>query len=134
MAAISVVAERRPVIPAVVHRNITIENNTIEETPGLAVLVASADHVVVRNNTIIRSNQLSFASLRTGADIDAAARGSMMVTRASNVNITGNRQVLSDDMFDSGVYVDSRNTVAVTVDKNTVEIGPTYARRISSRR
>ena len=77
------------------------------------------------NNTIIRSNQLSFAALRTGADIDAAARGSIMVTRASNVSVTGNRQVLSDDMFDSGVYVDSRNTLAVTVTGNIVETAPT---------
>ena len=122
MAAINVVGDTTTgLLSTAVHRNITIEDNIVEDTPGLAMLVASADHVVVRNNTIIRSNQLSFASLRTGADIDAAARGSVMITRASNVTVTGNRQLLSDDMFDSGVYVDPRNTIAITVGNNTLE-------------
>ena len=117
MGAISIVGDTATGIAAApVHQRISIEDNHIEDVPGLAVLVASADGVAVRNNAIVRSNQVPFAALRTGVNIDAAARGSIMITRASNVTVAGNRQVVSPDMFDSGVYVDPRNTSGISID------------------
>lgn len=104
-----------------VHRNILFENNTIADTPGLAILVASSNGVTVRNNTIVRSNQIPFDSYHTGEAFDAKAKGSIMVTRASNVSVTGNHQVISSDMFDKGVYVDQRNTSNIVVQDNIEE-------------
>jgi uncharacterized repeat protein (TIGR01451 family) len=131
MGAISLVADVPSGISAYpVHRNVVIEGNTIIDTPGLAILVGSSDGVTMQNNTIIRSNQISFAQLRSGVDIDATAHGSIMVTRASNVSVTGNRQILTSDMFDHGIYVDARNTTNVTA-MNNVEVVDTSAPTVS---
>jgi len=102
-------------------KNILIERNTVIDVPGLAILIASCQGVTVRDNTVVRSNQEPFEKYRTGEGIDAKAKGSIMVTRASNVTITGNRQIITPDMFDKGIYVDSRNTSNIVVTNNSEE-------------
>jgi parallel beta-helix repeat protein len=128
MGAISLIADVATGISSYpVHRNVVIENNTITDTPALAILVASSDGVTVRDNTITRSNQRLFSELRTGAGIDAAAQGSIMITRASNVTVTGNREVIEPGRPDRGIYVDVRNTSNVVVTGNTQSVGPTIS-------
>ena len=109
-----------------VHKNVLIEGNTIINTAGLAILVASSDGVIVRNNTINGSNMQSFDVLRSGVGIDAKAMRSIMVTRASNVTVAGNRQVISLSQYDKGVYVDPRNTSGVTEQDNNEVSYPAF--------
>jgi uncharacterized protein (TIGR03437 family) len=102
-----------------VHNNVLIEGNTIINTIGLAVLIASSDGVIVRNNIINGSNMESYDVIRSGAAIDATAMRSIMVTRTANVTVAGNRQVISLSQYDKGVYVDPRNTSNVTAQDNS---------------
>ncbi len=110
-----------------VHKNVLIEGNTIINTIGLAILVASSDGVTVHNNTINGSNMQSFDVIRSGVAIDAKAMRSIMVTRASNITVTGNRQVISLSQHDKGVYVDLRNTSGVTAQDNIEVNYPAHA-------
>ena len=98
--------------PAPIHRNILIEGNTIKDTPGLAIFVTSSEDVIIRNNTIINSNTEPFNG--TGSGIGLAARGSIMIARASNVVISGNDQTAKKKTWDRGVYVDAATTKNVT--------------------
>jgi hypothetical protein len=128
MAAISLVGDvASGISPHPVHRNVRIEANTIVDTPGLAVLVGSADGVTVQDNRIVRSNQVPFSVLRSGAAIDATARGSIMVTRAANVVVQRNHEVIAAGRSDHGVFVDLRNTAGVVVRDNTRQFGPSLS-------
>ena len=128
MAAISLIGDvAAGISPHYVHRNVVIENNTITDTPALAILVGSADGVTVQGNTIVNSNQIPFTVLRTGTGIDAAARGAIMVTRAANVTVRNNHEVVAGGRPDRGVYVDPRNTANVVVAGNTQRFGPTLS-------
>lgn len=117
MAALNVVVDTETGLGDYpVHRDILIEGNTIEDTSGLAVLITSASGVTLKDNRIIDSNSQPFYF--TGALIDARAQGAVMVTRASDVLITGNRLTFSRPAFGKEIYVDSRNTARITVENN----------------
>lgn len=90
-----------------VHRNIVIEGNTITDTPGLAVLVASSRGVVIRNNRITDSNTRPFGD--AGSAVDAPAQGAIMVTRAADVTVAGNR-FSGKTIPAPAVFIDRRNT------------------------
>lgn len=102
--------------PAHVHRNIRIEENTIENTPGLAMLISSSQNVAIANNIIINSNQEPFAG--TGEAIDATAKGSIMVTRSGNISLLGNTVKVQDQPPDNPIYIDERNTVNINVENS----------------
>jgi hypothetical protein len=128
MAAISLIGDvATGISPHHVHGNVVIEDNTITDTPALAFLVGSANGVTVQGNTIVHSNQVPFDTLRTGTGIDAAARGAIMVTRAANVIVRNNHEVVASGRPDRGVYVDVRNTANVVVAGNTQQFGPTLS-------
>ena len=112
MACINLVADTGRLAEGIAHRNVTIENNTIEDTPGLAILVSSSDTVTIRGNTIIDANSQPFD--KTGEAIDAKAGGAIMVTRASNVVIGKNTEKATRKRFAEGVYIDPRNTKNIT--------------------
>ena len=99
-----------------VHKNIRITDNIIVDTPGLAILAASASGVVISNNTIINSNTQPFSD--TGAGIKAAAQGTIMVTRASNVEISGNHLETSMEVCDRGIYADPSSTEDIRIFNN----------------
>ncbi len=125
MAAISLIGDvAAGISPHHVHENVVIEDNTITDTPALAILVGSANGVTVQGNTIVRSNQIPFDILGTGTGIDAAARGAIMVTRAVNVTVRNNHEVIASGRPDRGVFVDLRNTASVVVSGNTQQFGP----------
>lgn len=96
-----------------VHHDIVIEGNTIRDTPGLAILVSSARHVVIRNNHVIDGNTQPFGN--AGTTIDAPPQGAIMVTRASHVIVGGNR-FSGKTATSPFVFVDSRNTQNVTTN------------------
>jgi hypothetical protein len=128
MAAISLLGDvAAGIAPHPVHRNVVIAENTITDAPALAILVGSADGVTVEDNTIVHANQIPFAVLRTGTGIDAPAHGSIMVTRAVNVTVRNNHEVIAAGRPDRGVYVDVRNTGNVVVSGNTQQFGPTVS-------
>jgi hypothetical protein len=108
-----------------IHSNIRFEENEIRDTPGLAILVASARAVSVRGNRITGANRQPFEN--AGAAIDAKAAGTIMVTRASDVEVAGNRITAAGAVFATGVHVDERNTRNVTVkgNKTSTEHGNT---------
>lgn len=117
MACVSLIAEVPTGIgDAPVHRNVTFERNTIRDTPGLALLVASSEGVVIKDNVIIDANTEPFD--HTGEAIDAKAEGTIMVTRASCVTITGNKRVGSRTAHRKGIHIDARNTDCVTIEGN----------------
>src|SRR4051812_46051797 len=47
------------------------------------------------------------------------ASGSIMVTRASNVTMTGNRELVFSGTTDRGIYVDAESTSAIRQENNT---------------
>ncbi len=108
MACINLVADTGRLADGIAHRNVVIENNTIEDTPGLAILVSSSDTVAIRGNTIIDANTQPFE--KTGEAIDAKADGAIMITRSSNVTIGKNTEKATRKRFAEGVYIDARNT------------------------
>ena len=116
MACINVLVDAGGLGDYPLHRNITIEENTIRDTPGLAMLIASAENVAIRNNQIVDANTEPFENC--GAGIDARAQGTIMVTRASSVKITGNQYSRTKPVHDAGIYVDQRNTRGITIKRN----------------
>ena len=114
MAAVNVVADVPAGITSVaVHRNLLFENNLVSDTPALAMLIASADSVTVRNLSIVDSNTQPPG--KTGSAIDAQEKASVMVTRASKVTIADLSQTSTRTTYAVGVYVDPRNTANVQV-------------------
>ncbi|HOF17554.1 MAG TPA: right-handed parallel beta-helix repeat-containing protein, partial [Phycisphaerae bacterium] len=95
------------------HRDIVFEDNVIRDTPGLALLIASAKNVVVRGNRIVNANTEPFDG--AGEGIDAKADGAIMITRASDVDVRDNVITGAGPAHGLGVYVDGRNTSNVRV-------------------
>jgi hypothetical protein len=117
MACINVVADTLSGLGDYpVHRDIRIEDNTIRDTPGLAILVASAENVALRNNRIVDANTEPFAG--AGAGIGATARGAIMVTRASGVTISGNECSSTRRVYERGIHVDPGTTRNITLGRN----------------
>ncbi len=108
-----------------VNKNILFEGNTISRTPGLALFVSSAAGISVSNNVIMNSNTLGAFPPWYGSAIGVTAHGSIMVTKASNVTVTGNRQIISAELVEKGIYVDPANTTNITVQDN---VGPVAGR------
>lgn len=96
-----------------VHRHVVIEDNTISDTPGLAILVSSARGVAIRGNSITDANTRPFAG--AGTAIDAPAAGAVMVTRSEEVTVTGN-SFAGRTIPDPPIHIDRRNTRQVVVD------------------
>jgi hypothetical protein len=140
MACVNVTAAVRDGMSRVaVHRDIRIEGNVVVDTPGLAFLVSSCEGVTLANNTVERANTRPWSEQATGEAnntverantrpwseqatgeaVDAKASGSIMITRASRVAVTGNRELVFSGGADKGIYVDPRNTSEVTLDGNT---------------
>jgi len=117
MAAVSLVVDTPTGLGTYpVHCDITFERNVVRETPGLAFLVASARDVTVSGNVIVDANTEPFDG--TGSAIDAAADGSVMVTRAANVRVLRNRRAATRPTHATGIHVDGRNTSDVVVEGN----------------
>jgi hypothetical protein len=120
MACVNVTASvRTGLTPAPLHRRLTLDANVVVDTPGLAYLLASCDGVTFTNNTSERSNTVAWSELRSGEAIYAKASGSIMVTRASNVTMTGNRELVFSGTTDRGIYVDAESTSAIRQENNT---------------
>lgn len=114
MACVNLVADTKPGLSDYpVHRNILLEDNTIEDTPGLAILIASAENVVVRNNTITNANSEPFAD--TGKAIGAEARGTIMVTRAAEVALYNNTESADRHRHAQGLFVDPATTSGIAL-------------------
>ena len=117
MACISLIAESPSgLCDAVVHRNVILERNTVRDTPGLAVLIASSQGVVLKDNLFVDSNTEPFEG--TGEGIDAKADGAIMITRSRDVAVTGNKLANSWQTFSKAIYVDARNTKNIVVEDN----------------
>jgi hypothetical protein len=93
---------------APIHRRVTFERNRIIDTPGRALLIASASHIMVRNNTIIDANTIP----PMGATEPPC---SVFVTRASNVVISGLTEQSTKDTYGKGVSVDHDTTSGVVI-------------------
>ncbi|MDD5349793.1 MAG: right-handed parallel beta-helix repeat-containing protein [Chthoniobacteraceae bacterium] len=118
MGCVSLIADTPAGLsPAVVHRNIVFERNTIRDTPGLALLVASSQDVLIKDNLLADTNRHPFDG--AGASIDAKADGAIMVTRARDVTIEGNKLSNATPPCATGIYVDGRNTRNIVVGGNT---------------
>lgn len=123
MAAINIVVDTKDGLGDYpVHKYIEITDNIIIDTPGLAILAASASDVIIKNNTIINSNTQPFITsgspLSTGKAIGAEAKGTIMITRASNVEISGNHLSTTMEIFDRGIYSDPLSTEDIRISNN----------------
>lgn len=87
--------------------NITIQNNTVAASPGLAILVASADGVKVLSNRINGANVTPYQSGQPPVCSGPAARGSIFVSHARNVSLQGN---LFSGPTTQGIAADSAST------------------------
>ncbi len=97
-----------------VNKNILFEGNTIIDTPGLAMFVASGSGLTISNNVIINSNTLGPFPPWYGSSISVTPHGSLMVTKAANVLLTGNLQLSTTQQIEKGVFVDPTTTTGVT--------------------
>jgi hypothetical protein len=123
--AVSALARSGFIANAGPNRFLQIYGNFIANAPGLGILVAAASDVVVSDNVLVNANTIPFIR-----DYDAkfcgahsqgyhpegvnqpwcfaktAARGSIMVTQARNVQLYGNVMLGSSE----GVFVDGSST------------------------
>ncbi len=96
--------------------NLLIDNNTIDDTPGLAIQVTSAQNVVVSRNTISNANLEPFGD--AGTDSKLTPHGAIFVAYSSNVVVANNRLMSSADAYDHGVGVDVASTKDIVVKDN----------------
>jgi hypothetical protein len=125
MAAVNITAD----VPGTVsdypvNKNILFEGNTIIDTPGLAMFVASASGVTISNNVIINSNTLGAFPPWYGSSISVTPHGSLMVTKASNVLISGNLQLTTPQQTEKGVFIDQQTTSGITSQGFYIDLLP----------
>ncbi len=115
MAAVNITAD----VPGTVsdypvNKNILFDGNTIIDTPGLAMFVASGSGLTISNNVIINSNTLGPFPPWYGSSISVTPHGSLMVTKASNVLLTGNLQLQTPQQIEKGVFINQQTTSGIT--------------------
>lgn len=91
--------------PTYVHQNITISNNTINNTPNLSFFIGSAKSVSLTNNTI--------------QNCPASATQGIYVSRATQVTITGNKAINCSLTPAHGIYVQNSTTSNIFQSGNT---------------
>ena len=112
---------------APVNKNVLFDGNTVADTPGLAIFISSASGITISNNVIINSNTLGAFPPWYGSAIGLVPHGSIMVTKASNVLLTDNLQLVNAQQQETGIYVDPQTTTGITVQSFTVtEAAPTW--------
>jgi hypothetical protein len=95
-----------------VHQGVVFERNQISDTPGLALLIASAREVELRNNSIVDANA---QPVEPGGVEPMEAQHSVLVTRASQIRIVGLAERTTKPTYGSGVYVDPETTSDVVI-------------------
>jgi len=95
--------------PPGVHRDITIENNTVRNTANAAIFVGSTDGVVIRNNRIERCSR--DPSRRAG-------RSAIYLLNTRDATITGNRLVRGP----AGAGPAQPLVIGAGCDKETIEV------------
>src|SRR4029079_9725108 len=105
--------------PAPIQASLTIDGNSVVDTPGLAYLLSSCDAVTFTNNVAERANTIPFTVTHTGEAIFAKASGSMMVTRAPRTPVVDYRELVYSGTTDKGVFVARTCTTAVRVEGAT---------------
>jgi len=83
--------DRRRAIPSRGHRNILIENNTVEDINGVNLMVTSARDVVVRNNRFVRPHHRPPYNWPNNWGLDRNAV--IWLTECENVSIEGNQVI-----------------------------------------
>lgn len=91
--------------PTYVHQNITISNNTVNNTPNISFFIGSAQNVSLTNNII--------------QNCPASATQGVYVSRASQVTITGNQALNCSLTRNHGIYVQASTTSGITMASNT---------------
>jgi len=97
------------------HRNIVIEDNTIDDVAGNGVVVANASGVQVRRNRI------SGVGLRR---VSSKAPVAIEVRNAERVRLTGNTIVRTSAVSARIVIAASCDRDTVVADGNRVELAP----------
>ncbi len=80
--------------PSQLNRRLVIEDNLIEDTASLALLITSARDVVVRDNRIVNPHRLPSAMTGAGFGVDPAA--AVFISQASDIVLENNTLVLSE--------------------------------------
>jgi hypothetical protein len=101
------------------HREVLLEGNTVRDTPGLAFQISSAQGVVLRENRIEDSNLEPFQN--TGSACGDTADGSIMVHKASDVEIVGNRLRNTRKTHATRIYVSNSSKNVRLADNNGFE-------------
>ncbi len=91
--------------PTYVHQNITISNNTVNNTPNISFFIGSAQNISLTNNII--------------QNCPASASQGVYVSRASQVAITGNQAINCSLTPNHGIYVQASTTSGITQSGNT---------------
>ena len=80
---------RKQFRPAGVFENVLIENNLIQDSDGVAIMVGSAKNVIAKNNRIIGSHQTP--PLKFGAIIGIDQSCALYFTASDGVELKNNR-------------------------------------------
>lgn len=99
-----------------VHSDVVLEGNSIRNTPGPAILVASARTVVVQGNTI--EDAFLHPPGATAARTGIPMKGAIVIARASDVDVVGNTIRSSRKSHAAAVHVDRKSTSDVRVAHN----------------
>lgn len=105
-----------------IHKNITIEGNTFNMSDDTVVKAESVENLVIRNNTILRTNPEFEIEIASGKDTLAVGESVTLDTTADGTTIIGdNNKNLSDTTSRS-----YDNVYEFTACKNVVLEGNTY--------
>jgi hypothetical protein len=94
---------------APVHQDVTLERNTIIDTPGRAILIASAKRVRLAHNSVVDANTRPAMMSSDGPAC------SVFITRSSEVTIDGHSERATQKTYGEGVAVDAQTTANIDV-------------------
>lgn len=97
------------------HKNIAIENNTIQGTSVYGIFCTSVDGLTVRNNTII--NPFKHGIGKIGEAYNVTPNGGILIGQCKNVTVTGNKVTGGPSQITQAVQLD-KNVSGLKANSN----------------
>lgn len=92
---------------APLHQNMIFSDNTVQNTPGPGFFISTTNNVILQHNQLANTNQSNAFVATYGT---ASSKGSIVVTRASNVFFHANKQSGSS----GPISIDTHSTSGIT--------------------
>lgn len=108
-----------------IFRDISIEHNTIANSPRMAMFLSSCRDIVVQSNVIINANQVPLEQYHYGSSqeespiYDEVYRGTIQLLHASDAVIMNNKCFATTKQYESGIHADPDTTRNIEIAFNT---------------